>query len=217
MKKLILVFSLLCLFLFAPYFAQACSINGIDSNGTGLGSGPGNVLFAQTFVACETGVVTSVSFRNHTNGTAGTNNFKIGTSTNPPSSLLGGGVYQTFASNGGGETITITLSTPFAVTSGSVYVFEVQSTTNSLNLAAVSTSDYADGSLYFDNGGGFNALSNSYDLDFSVEISSVDVPTLSQWGLIILALLLMTLGTLYLVQPNLQQRFEQSLPLDLGE
>ncbi len=32
--------------------------------------------------------------------------------------------------------------------------------------------------------------------------SNTDVPTLSEWGLIILALLLMTLGTLYLVQPK---------------
>ncbi len=36
-----------------------------------------------------------------------------------------------------------------------------------------------------------------------------DVPTLSEWGLIILALLLMTLGTLYLAQPNWRRRFEQ--------
>ncbi len=28
------------------------------------------------------------------------------------------------------------------------------------------------------------------------------VPTLSEWGLLVLALLLMTLGTLYLLQPN---------------
>lgn len=37
--------------------------------------------------------------------------------------------------------------------------------------------------------------------DLSASTSSPEVPTLSEWGLIILALLLMTLGTLYLVQP----------------
>lgn len=31
---------------------------------------------------------------------------------------------------------------------------------------------------------------------------TTEVPTLSEWGLIVLALLLMTLGTLYLLQPN---------------
>ncbi|MEZ4887114.1 MAG: IPTL-CTERM sorting domain-containing protein [Chitinophagales bacterium] len=36
-----------------------------------------------------------------------------------------------------------------------------------------------------------------------------DVPTLSQWGLIVLALLLMTAGTLYLLQPKFRGGFEQ--------
>jgi len=39
--------------------------------------------------------------------------------------------------------------------------------------------------------------------------SGGNVPTLSEWGLIILALLLMTLGTLVLVQPNWRGRFGQ--------
>jgi len=36
-----------------------------------------------------------------------------------------------------------------------------------------------------------------------------DVPTLSEWGLIVLALLLLTLGTLYLVQPSVRESFER--------
>ncbi|MFK7905088.1 MAG: IPTL-CTERM sorting domain-containing protein [Chitinophagales bacterium] len=39
--------------------------------------------------------------------------------------------------------------------------------------------------------------------------SSASIPTLSEWGLIILALLFMTAGTLYLVQPNFRKSFEQ--------
>ncbi len=39
--------------------------------------------------------------------------------------------------------------------------------------------------------------------------SPSDVPTLSEWGLIILALLLMTFGTLYLVQPKWRKQFEK--------
>ncbi len=38
--------------------------------------------------------------------------------------------------------------------------------------------------------------------------SGGDVPTLSEWGLIVLALLLMTLGTLYLLKPSVQRRVE---------
>ncbi|MFK7908828.1 MAG: IPTL-CTERM sorting domain-containing protein [Chitinophagales bacterium] len=40
---------------------------------------------------------------------------------------------------------------------------------------------------------------NAYGPDLS---SGGDVPTLSEWGLIILALLFMTFGTLYLIQPQ---------------
>jgi len=36
------------------------------------------------------------------------------------------------------------------------------------------------------------------------------IPTLSEWGLIILALMFMTMGTLYLVQPNMQEKLERS-------
>mgnify|MGYP000501229754 CR=1 FL=1 len=38
---------------------------------------------------------------------------------------------------------------------------------------------------------------------------AVSIPTISEWGLIILALLLMTLGILYLVQPDWRGGFEQ--------
>ncbi|MFK7905439.1 MAG: IPTL-CTERM sorting domain-containing protein, partial [Chitinophagales bacterium] len=49
--------------------------------------------------------------------------------------------------------------------------------------------------------------------DFSITLTPdappASIPTLSEWGLIVLALLFMTLGTLYLVQPNFRRSFEQ--------
>ncbi|MFK7904531.1 MAG: IPTL-CTERM sorting domain-containing protein [Chitinophagales bacterium] len=39
--------------------------------------------------------------------------------------------------------------------------------------------------------------------------STASVPTLSEWGLIVLALMFMTAGTLYLVQPNFRKSFEE--------
>ncbi len=49
----------------------------------------------------------------------------------------------------------------------------------------------------------FNCGVSSLTGDCAASVSSgASIPTLSEWGLIILALLLMTLGTLYLVQPN---------------
>ncbi|MEZ4887299.1 MAG: IPTL-CTERM sorting domain-containing protein [Chitinophagales bacterium] len=41
------------------------------------------------------------------------------------------------------------------------------------------------------------------------QTAAASIPTLSEWGLLILALLLMTFGTLYLVQPNWRERLEQ--------
>ena len=43
----------------------------------------------------------------------------------------------------------------------------------------------------------------------SCAVAPAGVPTLSEWGLIILALMFMTMGTLYLVQPNFRRGFEQ--------
>lgn len=55
-------------------------------------------------------------------------------------------------------------------------------------------------------------LTSDMDFEISVQPSSAaptSIPTLSEWGLIILALLLMTFGTLYLVQPNWRQELEE--------
>ncbi|MFK7907428.1 MAG: IPTL-CTERM sorting domain-containing protein [Chitinophagales bacterium] len=51
-------------------------------------------------------------------------------------------------------------------------------------------------------GGDGNDVTLSYSAIQIAGNNGGDVPTLSQWGLIILALLLMTLGTLHLLQPN---------------
>jgi len=47
------------------------------------------------------------------------------------------------------------------------------------------------------------------NINGDITVIPPEVPTLSEWGLILLALLLMTFGTLYLVQPNWRGRFEQ--------
>jgi len=48
-----------------------------------------------------------------------------------------------------------------------------------------------------------------YEISITLTSSGGNVPTLSEWGLIILALLLMTLGTLYLVQWNWRKAVER--------
>ncbi len=54
--------------------------------------------------------------------------------------------------------------------------------------------------------------SSVYEISITLTPNSsgaASIPTLSEWGLIILALLLLTLGTLVLVQPNWRGIFEQ--------
>ncbi|MFK7907330.1 MAG: IPTL-CTERM sorting domain-containing protein [Chitinophagales bacterium] len=48
-------------------------------------------------------------------------------------------------------------------------------------------------------------------ITFDSTASPASIPTLSEWGLIILALLLMTAGTLYLLQPNWRARLDASV------
>ncbi len=206
-----------------------CSVHTIGtSNFDGEWDALGDIA-GQTFQACQTGDITSISIGLGGDAVANTNNIlRIGAITPPVSSVMGIGTYQTFNTPSGAGTLVITLSTPFPVIAGNNYAFEVENGGgNDWNFLLSTANDYADGNLYQDVPafGGFNSFSGApnADLDFEVNIqpsssSSTDVPTLSEWGLIILALLLMTLGTLYLVQPNWREsRLEQSLPRDLGE
>ncbi|MEZ4885300.1 MAG: IPTL-CTERM sorting domain-containing protein [Chitinophagales bacterium] len=136
---------------------------------------------------------------------------RIAAITAPPSAVIGGPVYQTFNTAGGFETVTVTLNTPFPVTGGNDYAFDITAGTNFNFIYAAALDDEPSGIFYEVFFGSFTSYT-SQDLDFEVAISAAaepaaaSIPTLSQWGLIILALLLMTLGTLYLVQPNVEER-----------
>jgi hypothetical protein len=79
------------------------------------------------------------------------------------------------------------LATAFPVTNGNVYAFEVEASAV-FRLRRNSTNDYADGQRYFATPTFFSSTSS--DFDFGVVISPAPtIPTLSQWGLIVLALL----------------------------
>ncbi|MGB1241021.1 MAG: hypothetical protein ACPG49_00775 [Chitinophagales bacterium] len=54
--------------------------------------------------------------------------------------------------------------------------------------------------------GGGNENDDSVTICYTV--TAPDVPTLSEWGLLILALSLMIAGTLYLIQPRFREIFE---------
>ena len=102
------------------------------------------------------------------------------------------------------------MDVPFPVTAdGTVYRFEHR---NNDALQSTAThqggggADYADGVAYQTFGSG--TVEGDIDLDFEVNIvpPTPPVPALSEWGLIVLALLLMTLGTVYLIEGNQAER-----------
>lgn len=201
------------LFLFLVFFCSQtvhadCIIQHNNIN-TGNQIFPPN-SWGQTFIPCESGVITEITFELLFNGNAPvtTHELRIATSPVVPTAALGSPVLETFSTAGtsGAETITIPLSTPFAVTAGQTYAFEIR-LAGSLSLASCTTCTYPDGNRYTTSTNN-TSLTNepAIDFNFSVTIVEADsVPTLSEWGLIVLALLLMTLGTVYLLKPNLRQ------------
>ncbi len=168
----------------------------------------------QTFQARSNGFITSIRVGLHSNNTSGHPNAMlyiengIGDGTADYSQTVSFPI-------GTNQSFTINLDTPFLVVAGNTYTFyfgsNTATTSNTLAFLKDSSNPYAGGHVWYNN----SEWTSSGDLNFTVTTNSAcvssggDVPTLSEWGLIILALLLMTLGTLYLVQPNWRRRFEQ--------
>ncbi len=154
----------------------------------------------QSFEARQTGEVTSITFRTGGGAVAGTYNLRIGPIADPPTVVVAGAVYQTFTIAAGAQIFTINLNTPFPVTIGMSYAFGFETTSTNNPPPVASATDYADGAAYRDEGGGLSTFAQGFDFDFAVQISPAsappdpNIPTLGQWGLIALTLLLLTFG-----------------------
>ncbi len=193
-----------------------CTVHEFTDDGIGFVTTFPGFTIGQTFQACESGEVTSITFKHDdTQILPGTHEFRIAAITAPPTALISGPVYQTFDASGNPEILTITLNPPFAVTAGNDYAFELTAGSDSrLNILIYNDlpDDYPNGFLYVNALGSFDTTNQLVDMDFEVVISpaanpaAAEVPTVGEWGLLILALLFMTLGTLYLVQPNVEER-----------
>ncbi len=203
------------LFITPQYIHSQCPVHNIgtfDITGNFAETG---FKIGQTFTACQTGNITSISLGFGSGLVASTNNnLRIQAITPPLSSTLSSTAHQTFNLTSGAQTVVITLNSPFPVVAGNDYAFEIENSAGtSWDLQMNSIDDYTDGYLYQHTNGSFNDFGQAADLDFEVNIqpssSNPEVPTLSEWGLIILALLLMTLGALYLVQPRFRSSLEQ--------
>lgn len=211
--KWLLFFCIVLLFYITPQVINAqCTPHTADAGNGFLVTRSANELQGQTFLACADGEITSVSIGFISPSGAGTYELYLAIdpgngmpiTPTPVASIMQAGAF--------GPSLTFNLNNPFPVLDdGTLYRLAVTNTTNNFAMRVNVPSDYADGDFV----NRFNNYNSDFDLDFEVNIqppsssNPTSVPTLSQWGLIILALLLMTLGTLYLVQPNWRGRFEQ--------
>lgn len=156
-----------------------CNISGTNNPTTTVDYLPSsNAIIGNTFTACKTGMLTSISLQMDTNGVNGGNNntgthtVKFGTGAIPMTQTLANslttiGTISTVAGSGG--TVTLTLANPVNVTAGTVYAFSITISGSGLFSIDRGNNDMTGGD-YFEN---VNSVFNSYpmDLGFSVVIN----------------------------------------------
>ena len=176
------------------------SMNNIPNAGVG-----------QTFEACLSGNITTVDIKmDATNTYSGVINLWIGAEPGDGNQIAGGPVYQTFnvLNTDLDGAYNIVLNIPFPVINGNQYRiafapaaagaarFDINASGQAPNIDC-----YPDGTMTGSSGQYFNPSADPNilfaDLNYRVTIEFVEiVPTMSQWSLIILALILMILASL---------------------
>ena len=111
-------------------------------------------------------------------------------------------IYNVYVQTGAGIQ-TFEINPPFPVTEGSRYSCILEGTNSSLRIVVDLTTN-----SYFDGGAMDNSTNTSphpvWDLDFSIKICPTNmIPTLSQWGLIILGLFLSNFGLVAIMQKSI--------------
>lgn len=192
-----LLFVLLTFFLLPTSGKSNCTI---DNNNEINGDTPtaGLKIIGQQFIACETGFVESIELQidfDITSTTLTTGNLDFYIQAGNGSTITVGTPHQVFNNISDGP-ITLQLATPFAVTKGQHYAFAVGGS----NIQAITfdmnpNNSSADVLFAFeiDNADTFDEQMPS-DLYFAVNISVPFIPTLSQWGLLVLGLLVLNLS-----------------------
>jgi len=210
-SKWTFLFCFAALLCFSPQYTYAqCTIHTRD--GGLVNSTTSNDHFGQTFLPCADGEITSISVTaNEIAEQAFAGTYELYIAVEPGNSIAIPAIpvaSRTFISAPGDlEVITFTLVTSFPVSSGTTYRFVVDNTSGNTRIR-FTNNDYADGNLITH----ANGYATSNNLDFEINMTSAaptsaGIPTLSEWGLIILALSFMTMGTLYLVQPKFGSKF----------
>ena len=198
MRQLFLI-TLISLFSISGYTQGSCTLMSNDFSGFQQGGSFGNpaARSGQTFIACTTGCVTDISIE-----------FAGGSYTDDFNLWLGeatGGllptVHQTFSvtTTGEGVMTSISISPPFEVVAGTLYEFQLDITSGTPGRFLGQDSDNIAGEATIS---GVPLSGGTIDLTYSLNVApcpNIDnVPTLSQWGALVLGLVLMIFGTLAL-------------------
>lgn len=169
-----------------------CTENGLDGFNVEFGyGGSGAGSIGQTFTACETGSVTSITIHEGSGSTGVDYDLWLAVEAGGPNTdYTGGAPWEEFAGPGGGfpQAVTFTLATPFPVTAGTVYRFVFNNPGTIAIRCTTAPPDYAGGVATDDFG-----TYVDYDLDFEVGIAAnpPEVPATSASGLMALSVLLL--------------------------
>lgn len=199
--------TLFLLFIFSASLQSQCTVHTRDGGDFSSGLCPANTPMGQTFTACSNGFVTSISLTHSQSflgdiGSAGT--YELYMTVEPGAGLavtathiVATEVVPTTPTVG--QVLTFNLTAPFPVQNdGTLYRFVATNTTGGSVLAFQTGDDFAGGGV-MDHANNFIA---AQDIDFGMVIDPGNlVPTLSEWGLIILALLIMNIIMLYIASP----------------
>lgn len=176
---------------------QNCTVNGIDGGSTQVTRSSGQI--GQTFIPCQDGEITEIIVSLITNA-----NYTFFLEEHTPGGQILNLTNQILTQSvttatSTGTPVTFTLPTPYSVNSGSTYRFTW--TTDFIGSwgcrATTGGSDYPDGGFT----GGSSFISD-WDLDFELTIQPPTplIPTMGEWALITLALIILSMGVIYVMQ-----------------
>ena len=163
----------------SPNSAADCTIDQSTCTDHGFSAnvGPSPDIIGQSFTACQTGVVTSVTFNANLVTPGLTLGLEVGTNICAPSYTQSVSAVQ--GSN------TVVLDTPFPVTDGAVYSFGLQPSGghSPLMLWGCGEDVYAGGIYCLCGAGHVFVPYPQFDLAFTVQITTEPTPTRANtWG-----------------------------------
>ena len=199
--NLLSLFSLLFLFQ-NNLIGQCTSIDQLFANsGTGTAVNSTTTV-GQSFISCKDGKIDKITVRVDVMGATPINSvLKIADGLNTSTNVIH---TQNIVINGMGD-LEIDLTTPVALVNGNTYSFSLGGAGDALTIGFSSALGdvYPDGTLFQN-----TTPLTTADLFFKISYQVLaPIPTLSQWGLLIVALLVLNLGSFMIRREELNTLF----------